>query len=241
MKITIIETGEVPERVEGDYGTYPEMFMNLLRAADPTLTFETIALVSGARLPDPNALEGVLITGSPAGVYDEDPWIGPLLSFIRAAADTGVPQAGLCFGHQAIAKALGGLVEKSDKGWGIGRHTYDVTEPMAWMKGAMCRQISVAVSHQDQVIAPPQDSCVVAASDFTPFAGLSYRNGAAISFQCHPEFSPEYSAALYRSRIGHPFSQSEVDDAVLSLRGQIDNLVMGEWLAAYFQQFDRRY
>ena len=33
---------------------------------------------------------------------------------------------GICFGHQIIAKALGGVVSKSDKGWGVGIHTYEL-------------------------------------------------------------------------------------------------------------------
>ena len=77
-------------------------------------------------LPDPAGLEAILLTGSPAGVYDDLDWIAPLERFVRAAYHAKIPMAGICFGHQLIAQALGGTVRKSEKGWGIGRHVYDV-------------------------------------------------------------------------------------------------------------------
>ena len=64
--------------------------------------------------------DGFIITGSAFGVYDKCPWITKLLKIIKKIADTEIPLVGICFGHQAIAEALGGKVKKSDKGWGIG-------------------------------------------------------------------------------------------------------------------------
>ena len=93
-----------------------------------------------------------MITGSPAGVYDAEPWIDPLMDFIRSAAASDVPQVGICFGHQILAEALGGKVIKSEKGWGVGRHTYDVVVCPAFAEEVCPATISAAVSHQDQVV-----------------------------------------------------------------------------------------
>ena len=108
---------------------------------------------------------------------------------------------GICFGHQIMADALGGDVRKSEKGWGLGRHVYGVTKRPAFLGGDL-PELAIACSHQDQVIVPPAEAEVFLASDFTPNAGLVYRNGAAISLQPHPEFEDDYTLALAELRRG---------------------------------------
>ena len=235
MKLTILETGLVPEPIRADFPDYPAMFRQLLLAADPDLTFETVSVIQGERLPEPEGLEGVLITGSPAGVYDTDPWIAPLMEFIRAAAVARIPQVGICFGHQVMAEALGGKAVKSDKGWGIGRHTYTMVRCPEWT-GDCPEEISVPVSHQDQIVTLPPGASVIARSEFTPFAGLDYGATPAMSFQCHPEFDADYSEALYFIRRGTRLSEEAVDAAVLSLQQPLDNARIGKWIAAFLKQ-----
>ena len=123
MRVTILETGRAPGRLSEEYPRYPDMFVSLLSKADQTLVFDSVALIDGEALPDVSRCEAVIITGSPAGVYDSTPWMDPLRVFIREAFATRKPMVGICFGHQIIADALGGQVAKSHKGWGIGRHT----------------------------------------------------------------------------------------------------------------------
>src|SRR5215813_10238879 len=125
-QITIIETGLVSAKNRELHGTYPQMFEAMIRAADPSVTFNTVSIPAGEKLPDAGTLEAVLITGSSAGVYDDFDWIAPLEDFVRTAHARQVPMVGVCFGHQLITQALGGVVRKSENGWGIGRHVYDV-------------------------------------------------------------------------------------------------------------------
>ena len=236
MKLTIIETGLVPEPIRDEFPDYPAMFRKLISATAPEMEFETVSVIKGEALPDPATLEGVLITGSPAGVYDAHPWIAPLMQFIRDAAAAHVPLVGICFGHQILAEALGGKVVKSPKGWGIGRHTYDVRACPDWMESDCPRTISVPVSHQDQVVALPPGAHVLARSDFSPFAALDYGKTRAISFQCHPEFEAAYAAALYTIRKGRPLSETAVDMAIGSLEEPLDNQRLGGWIAAFLAQ-----
>jgi GMP synthase-like glutamine amidotransferase len=70
-------------------------------------------LPAGEPLPDIEGLEAILITGSPAGVYDGFDWTAPLEAFVRTAHQSKVPMVGVCFGHQLIAQALGGIARKS--------------------------------------------------------------------------------------------------------------------------------
>ncbi|MCI4644964.1 MAG: glutamine amidotransferase [Hyphomonadaceae bacterium] len=235
MKITIIETGRPMAPLRDRFPNYPAMFEALISCADDGFSYETVALLDGAPLPDPETLDAVLITGSPAGVYDPEPWMPMLMDFIRWCAAKSVPQVGICFGHQAMAQALGGQVVKSPKGWGLGRHTYDVAARQSWMGEEAPETFALAVSHQDQVIAPPPGAIVTAASDFCVFAGLAYAQGPAISFQGHPEFSDAFSAALYENRRHDPLTDDQVDTAVASLEQPEDNDLLAQWIAAFYR------
>ncbi len=236
MKLTIIETGLVPQPIRADFPDYPEMFRRMVAHHDASVAFETVSVVKGEALPDPASLDAVLYTGSPAGVYDDEPWIAPLMNFIRGAAAAQTPQVGICFGHQAMGEALGGRVVKSEKGWGVGRHTYEIVQCPDWAAGAFPPALSVAVSHQDQVVVKPEAAAVIAQSGFTPYAGLDYRGFPAISFQCHPEFEPDYAAALYRARRGKSLPEAEADAAIASLTGECDRRLLAGWVVAFLRR-----
>jgi GMP synthase-like glutamine amidotransferase len=234
MRVTILETGRAPGRLSDDYPRYPDMFASLLSKADENLTFETIALVDGAPLPHPPACEAVLITGSPAGVYDSTPWMDPLRAFVRGAFEAKTPIVGVCFGHQIIADAMGGVVRKSEKGWGVGRHTYDIIRHRDWMNGGGAT-ISLSASHQDQVIEPPAGAATLASSKHTDHAMLAYDNAPVISVQGHPEFSDRFVSALYSARRGKTLSDAAVDAALESLTRPEDNALVGEWIVRFLR------
>lgn len=224
MKLAILETGHPPGDLAPRFGDYPSMFAELL---GPGFTIETFDVQSG-RLPDVAAHDACLITGSPAGVYDPLPWIAPLLEFIRASKDARM--VGICFGHQAMAEALGGHVEKSDKGWGAGLHQYDVVRTEPWMDGA--HAIAAPASHQDQVVVQPPGTEIVVASGFTPYAGLAWTDRPAISFQFHPEFSPAFAKALIAER--HDVVPNP-NAAIASLDAPNDNARVGAWIRRFLE------
>lgn len=202
MKLTIIQTGDVPAPLRPRFGAYPPMFRRMFDGAGVGFDYETVPVSEGAPFPDPAALEGIIVTGSAAGVYDiHYPWMEPLRAFIKVAYAARTPMLGVCFGHQIMADALGGDVRRSEKGWGLGRHVYGITSRPAFL-ATDADALAVACSHQDQVITPPAEAEVFLASDFTPNAGLLYRNGAAISLQPHPEFEDGYTLALAELRRG---------------------------------------
>jgi GMP synthase-like glutamine amidotransferase len=232
MKLTILETGRAPGRLSADFPSYPEMFARLLGAGE--ISFERVAVMDNAPLPDPAACEAVLITGSPAGVYDPLPWMDPLRAFVRGVHAARTPLVGVCFGHQIIADALGGDVRKSEKGWGIGRHGYDIVEKRPWMRGAGDR-FSLAASHQDQVITPPKGAVTLARSAHTDHAMLVYDDAPVMSLQGHPEFEDDFSAALYGARRGLSLTPEQADAAVDSLRQPHDNVAVGAWIRDFLR------
>lgn len=225
MKLAILETGRPPGDLVSRFGDYPDMVAAMLGDGFDLTTHD----VAAGELPrDPAAHDAYLITGSPAGVYDPLPWIAELSDFIRSAKDSKM--VGLCFGHQVMAQALGGQVEKSDKGWGTGLHRYSIDRVESWMDGA--DSIAVPVSHQDQVTVQPPGTEIVASSPFTPFAALAWTDRPAISFQFHPEFAPAYARAL----IAHRYeAMPDPDAAMASLDAPNDSALVAEWIRRFLR------
>lgn len=225
-RIAILETGHPPEALKDAFDDYPARFRALLGEGVATTRFD----VQAGRLPDdPSEFTGVIVTGSAAGVYDDLPWIPQLIDWLRAARGR-TRLVGICFGHQIMAHAFGGRVEKSDKGWGVGLHRYDVLHDEPWMH-PRARTIAIPVSHQDQVVEAP-GARVIASCAFTPYAGLAWGEDA-MSFQCHPEFQPEYAAALIEGRRGHRIPQALADEALASLKRSNDRAVLTAWIRAF--------
>ncbi|MCX7203357.1 MAG: hypothetical protein NTV17_14140 [Burkholderiales bacterium] len=189
-------------------------------------------------MPEPETTDVALITGSAAGVYDDLPWITPLKNWIQRAADCGLPQVGICFGHQLMAEAFGGRAHKAPQGWGLGRHAYQVTGTEPWMRSAP-QALHLAASHQDQVLDVPSTARILAHSAFTPHAALAYDHAPAISFQGHPEFSPRFAEALIRSRRGTRVSEALADEALSSLQAPLDSDVVAAWIAGFLAQARR--
>jgi GMP synthase-like glutamine amidotransferase len=225
VKVAILETGRPPGNLAAEFGDYPTMFARLLGRAFGIESYD----VQRGELPDrPTAHSAYLITGSPAGVYDPLPWIPRLEEFVRGAAQAKM--VGICFGHQLMAEALGGRVEKSAKGWGTGLHRYSIVRAEAWMDEVA--EIAAPASHQDQVVLQPPNTEVVATSEFTPYAALAWTDRPAISFQFHPEFSPAYAKALIEQR------HDQVPDpgaAIASLDAPNDNARVAGWIRRFLK------
>ena len=222
MKLGILETGRPPGDLARQFGDYPAMISRLLGGGFEIERFD----VQAEAFPGRDSCDAYVITGSPAGVYEPLPWIGPLLDFIRSG-DTR-KMIGICFGHQAMAQALGGKVEKSHKGWGAGLHRYSVDSAEPWMERV--GGIAVPASHQDQVVVQPPATKVIARSEFTPFAALCWTDRPAISFQFHPEFDPSYAKALISARYDRV---PDADRAIASLDAPNDNARVGAWMRRF--------
>lgn len=224
MKVGILETGRPPGQLPEEFGDYPAMMRTMLGDGFEIESFD----VQAGKLPEAGAHHAYLLTGSPAGVYEPLQWIPRLMDFIRSARDGKM--VGICFGHQVMAEALGGRVEKSDKGWGAGLHHYNVVRPEPWMDGAST--IAAPASHQDQVVVQPPNTEIVARSDFTPLAAFAWTDRPAISFQFHPEFSPAFAKALIEKR--HDIVP-EPQAAIASLDAPNDNERVAGWIRRFLK------
>lgn len=187
MKIGILQTGHAPETLVGDSGDYDQMFRDLLGGHG--FEFETFNVVDMEFPENAAVADGWLITGSRHGAYEDHPWIPPLETLIRDIHIAKQPMIGVCFGHQIIAQALGGKVEKFAGGWAVGRTEYDLDG----------QTVILNAWHQDQVTQRPADARVLGRNPFCENAVLAY--GDTIwTIQPHPEFDTDFLGGLIRTR-----------------------------------------
>jgi len=231
-RIGVLKTGRPPRACIPEFGTYPQMFEQLL--GPDAYAWRTYAVDEGELPKTPTACDAYLITGGAAGAYDPLPWIAAFEDFLRAAKGQAA-LVGVCLGHQIMAQAFGGKVIKSPKGWGVGENAYRVVRKEPWM-GDPPATIRLPASHQDQVVDKPPGAEVWAASDFTPYAGLSWPGERAISMQPHPEFDPRYATALIETRRDGPLTPDQADAAVRSYEAPDDRALVGRWIANFIAQ-----
>ena len=226
MNVAILETGRPPGDLAERFGDYPEMIADLLGPGFALATYD----VQAGGLPErPEAHVAYVLTGSAAGVYEDQGWIEPLKVFLREAKGKA-KLVGICFGHQIMAEAFGGHVAKSEKGWGVGLQSYEVKSRAPWMDDVDA--LAVPVSHQDQIVVQPPYTTVLAASGFTPFGMLLYADQPSISMQFHPEFSPDYAKALVEHR-RHELQAP--DEAIASLDAPNDRDRVAHWIRRFLR------
>ncbi len=230
MKVGILKTGRPPRPAIPQFGTYPDMFRRLL--GPDAYDWRVYAADEGELPSAPEDCAAYIVTGSAAGVYESDPWIGELLDWLRAAKGR-TKLVGICFGHQAMAQAFGGQVIKSPKGWAIGQQDYRIVRAEPWMDGPPA--IRLPGSHQDQVVELPPNAEVIAASAFTPLGALAWRDQPAISMQLHPEFEPDYARALIEARRGKVYTDEQADRGIASYEGPDDRARVGLWINRFLQ------
>jgi GMP synthase-like glutamine amidotransferase len=228
IRLGVLETGAPPRALRETFGDYPGMFRRLL--GDDHFDWSRFDLRQGP--PEAvDACQAYIVTGSPAGAYDDDPWIAALVDFLRAAKGRAA-LVGVCFGHQVMAQAFGGRVVKSDKGWGIGLHDYALKGVEPWMVPGPV--ISVPASHQDQVVALPPRARVIGGSAFSLLGMLAYDDQPAISIQLHPEFEPAYAKALIEVR-RDLYPDGLAETALASLDAPNDNARVGAWISHFIR------
>jgi GMP synthase-like glutamine amidotransferase len=199
LTLGILNTGYLDPHLEGAFGNYSQMFKALFAQQTANINLVTYDAIKQQYPTDINDCDAYLITGSKHDAYGTEPWILALRDFITTLSNQQKKLVGICFGHQLIAHTLGGLTQKSDKGWGVGRHSYDLTTSSPSWLNRKKTDFSLIVSHQDQVTALPDGATLLASSDFCPHAAY-YIDDHILCFQGHPEFKPALSLALTQSR-----------------------------------------
>ena len=206
--ILILQTGDVPAGIIKNTENFERMFLD---AADYSACRVEIIRAHEENLPlSAAAYAGIIVTGSPAMVSDREPWSEAAAAWLRKAINAGAAVLGVCYGHQLIAHALGGLVSFSPAGKELGTHAINL-KPGAprhpWL-GGLPYTFPASLAHSQSVLALPAGARVLASSCYEPYQIVAYGR-RVLTLQFHPEFTGpimqayvDYATAQGRSR--HP-------------------------------------
>ena len=235
--IGILQTGQNRAEMTGKFDDYPVLFDRLLRVngQDSWCEMKTFRVLDGDVPEAVTACDGYIVTGSAAGVYEDHDWMAPLMAFLAQAHSAAVPLLGICFGHQAIAQALGGEVKKWPAGWGVGVRTAKIcpaTDALPAFMADAPDDFSLIYFHQDQVTRLPEGAVRLATSAFCENSGYTIGN-TVLCLQGHPEFEAAYSAALLDAitdKVGVERSAAAKE----SLQQPTDARLVAGWIKGFF-------
>jgi GMP synthase-like glutamine amidotransferase len=200
-RICIFDNDNLDAAVAATFVSYGAMTEAMFAAAGADWTFERFNTTRGEYPEDIDAYDAVLLTGSRADSFSDEPWVRELRGRVGELLRQRKPLLGICFGHQLIALCLGAQVGRAPQGWGMGRMTYDWCGPQALKSDGAAAGSTVALlaSHQDQVLTLPEGATLLARSDFCPVAAYQIADHV-LCVQPHPEFVADYSAYLLEKR-----------------------------------------
>ncbi len=146
-------------------------------------------------LPETFEYDGVVITGSRASVYWDEPWIQPAKDWVADAIDRGIPHLGVCWGHQLLADVLGGTVD----GMGDYEVGYSEIEQTAesWLFEGIDERFTAYTSHSDAVLELPPGAEPLAKNEYS---NHGYACDQVFGVQFHPEFDQKTMRKLLREK-----------------------------------------
>lgn len=223
MKITVLDCVS-PDRLTEKYGPTGNHVIRWLSPALPEATIDTVHVAGGVPAPKPGEVDGIVISGSEKGVYDDTPWMAPLRAILEEYRVAGTPVFGICFGHQIMADVWGGKAEKADKGFITGAREFE----------SPAGPVSAYVAHQDQVTDVPANAQVVAGSDYCPVAALAY-DFPAFSVQFHPEYNRGFTEDLIDMFGDQLMNADQIAEAKSTLDADVPAGLFGAQAAAFFR------
>lgn len=222
-RFLILKPGETAPEVQQEFGDYDRWFT---AAMEPHRLEFTVCDATREPVPPTDGFDGVIVTGSAKSVCRPDPWMTPLMGWLRRAGDCGLPLLGVCFGCQILASARGGSVRLNPQGWEIGAVEVELTDAARndpLFEGAVS-PLPVLATHEDRVERLPPGAVLLAGNANTPVQ--AFRIGERMwGVQFHPEASTGLIASLIRLR------RTGLEDDARShgkqAEGHIDRLLSG--------------
>ena len=209
-----------------------EKFTQLIRGVRPDWHCDVFDVVQSVFPETLENYDGFMITGSPASVHDGSEWIEKLEKCVRDIRERNIPLFGACFGHQIIAKALGGTVWKNPDGFVLGTVISENITDVPWA-GQLPDMFPLYAAHSEQVTGLPDGAIVVAKSTTCPNAGYVIGK-STYTTQYHPEMTPHFIEAL-TLHLSNKFDSDVIKAAQVSLITKVDRNVFAESVAQFFE------
>ena len=232
MKLCILENDVLDAELAARFSGFGDMFRRMLAAAGADWTVEVFNTVQGDYPASFEDFDAVLLTGSKADSFSQEPWVLALRQQVEQLLQAKKKLLGVCFGHQLIALCLGAEVGRAPQGWGAGRMRYQWHAPQ-WAQAQGRTDIALLASHQDQVVALPRGATLLASSEFCPVAAFTV-DQHVLCVQPHPEFVEELSAYLLNKRRAL-LGEDQYGAATDSLALGHDGLHMARMMVAFIE------
>ena len=234
LTIGILLTDHVLDDLKPKHGDQDDFYSKIFGEVDTNIKLRIYDVTLNDYPADMDECDGYLITGSKLSVYDEVKWIRDLEHYIRSLNEHKKFLLGVCFGHQLIAKALGGEVSKAEIGWVTGLQSYTFHENFPWLM-ELNQDVKLIHSHQDQITKLPDQATLVASNESVPIA-MYFIDNHIMSIQGHPEFTNEYAYDVVCKRrdiLGEElFKQTE--DSLLNEKSSY--LEVTKWWISFFKK-----
>ena len=211
-EILLIKTGDTFPGLKTTHGDFEDMITTCLQHCAVSLSVYD----ARSNKEQPNLLNyrGVILTGSHAMVTACEPWSESLLPYIRQMHALKIPVFAICYGHQLVAKALGGEVGFHPLGPEPG--TVEVTLTPEGKKDLLLGQapasFKVNVAHSQTVLKLPLQALILAENNFEPHQAFRIGNIWAVQF--HPEFNREITQYYVR----------QLSDEITAQHANVDNI-----------------
>ena len=235
MNIGVLLCDNVDAEVQKQYGTYNDFFKSFISHSEPSARIKYYQVNQGEFPEKLTGHDAYMISGSRRSCYEDEPWIKQLLVLIKKMSKAHVKIYGICFGHQAIAEALGGKVEKNKAGWGLGVHDFDAEAGLIWAEPYKAKA-SMVVSCQDQVVKLPHDAEVYLSTPFIKHGGY-FIGKNIITTQAHPEMNHEYGKYLLSKRVkAQVISAEQAKEDTATFSKPLDNALISRWVHNFLKQ-----
>ena len=234
IKLGILQTNHDKSTEVGDI--FPDdahRFRDLFDTQDERFDYRIYMTIGGEVPKDLDEQDAFMITGSPLSVLDQHIFTNDLMDFIRRCDAAKKSLMGACFGHQAIAQALGGTVEKSTNGYNVGIEDTVFSNHRSWMTPHH-EKLPMYVFHEDQVTALPEDCDLLGSTDNCPIASFT-KGDHIFTTQAHPEFFHDFMACVLN------FTEAKMKPAAVaaawtSMKSSPNGRVFGKWATNFFKK-----
>lgn len=235
-KVLIVKVGSTFPTLAASHGDFEDWIASPLSGHRKKIEVHDPRM--SATLPDSSALAGIIITGSHSMVTDRHDWSERLAGWLPAVVMQEIPLLGICYGHQLLAHAMGGLVTDNPNGREFGTCRIELTLDAAddRLLGEFAPAISANLCHTQSVVALPPGAIRLARSTRDP--NQSFRIGrCAWGVQFHPEFD-SFAMKTYIRECSALLSSEGEDPAALA-DGVVDTAAGGNILRRFMEICDQ--
>jgi GMP synthase (glutamine-hydrolysing) len=212
-RILVVKTGTTHDVVPDSADDFEDWI-----AAGLGEPVDVCRVAEGESLPRPDAPAAAVVTGSSAMVSHRLPWSERTAAWLAGAVDAGTPVLGICYGHQLLAHALGGVVGPNPHGREIGTVTGTMLPASADdpLLGGLGPRFEIQATHLESVLSLPARATTLATSARDDHFAFRVDARPAWGVQFHPEFSLDVMREYVEARRGILEGEGRDVDALIA-------------------------